>query len=261
MDIHAASPPPTAASVAEPEWSCHVRPGLLHALDVVCDTLARADVEALLGGAFALARHVNRWRGTKDVDFFIRPADRDRAISALLSVGFQDYHDQAPYDQSWIFRAHRPDALVDVIWTLPNHVTEVDDPWFTHAGHFTLRGRAYRTVPPEELLWIKTYVMQRDRCDWPDVINILRVKGPDLDWSRLIERAGTDGALLHANLTLYNWIAPQQAKRLPLWVRTKFSLPDLAEGDASDVERQRSALLDSRPWYAALLPVEATMSP
>jgi hypothetical protein len=248
-------------SVAEPEWSRHVRPELLHALDVVCGTMADAEVEVLLGGAFALARHVDRWRETKDVDFFIRPRDRERAIAALLSVGFQDYHDQNRYDRSWIFRAHRPDALVDVIWTLPNHVTEVDDSWFSQAAHFTLRGRAYRTVPAEELVWIKSYVMQRDRCDWPDVINILRAKGAHLDWSRLLARVGDDAGLLHASLVLFNWLAPEHARDLPDWIRTRFNLIAPSTASPEGTERRRASMLDSRPWYAASLPVEATMFP
>ncbi len=261
MTTPEANTTPASASVAEPEWARHARPELVHALDVVCDTLVKANVDALLGGAFALARHVDRWRGTKDVDFFIRPRDREAAISALLSVGFQDYHDQAPYDRSWIFRGHRPDALVDVIWTLPNHVTEVDDHWFDHAAHFTLHGRAYRTVPAEELIWIKTYVLQRDRCDWPDVINLLRAQGAHLDWSRLLSRIGDDADLVHGALIVFNWIAPEEAKNLPSWVRTKFALPSGVRNHSVDLERQRVSMLDSRPWYAALLPVDATMSP
>ena len=28
-------------------------------------------------------------------------------------------------------------------------------------------------LPPEELIWAKLYVLQRDRSDWPDILNLL----------------------------------------------------------------------------------------
>jgi hypothetical protein len=232
----------------------------LEALHFIADRLASAKVEALLGGAFAIARHVGRWRGTKDVDFLIRPADRERAIATVLDAGLQDYFDELAYDRSWIFRAYRDDMLVDLIWTLPNHVTEVDDAWFAHAAKLTLNGRQYDVVPLEELIWVKLFVMQRDRCDWPDVINLIRTNISRVDWRRLLDRIGEQEPLLEAALILLQWVAPDAVHEVPTWIRERFHLHDRAPPSA-DSEERRAALLDSRPWYAAVLPPNAMMSP
>lgn len=225
------------------------------------ETLESAGVQSLVGGAFAMASHVGRWRGTKDVDFFIRPRDRDRAVQALLSAGFADYHDRVAYDRTWIFRGHRPDALVDLIWTLPNHVTEVDDDWYRHAGSFFLGDREYCVIPVEELVRIKMYVLQRDRCDWPDVINLFRTNSRQLNWERLFSALGDDLPLAHAVLILFNWLAPEQALQLPAWVRERFALPRAHAEHPEDLERTRTWMLDSRPWYAAFITADRPMSP
>src|SRR5687767_10115178 len=90
----------------------------------------KLNVPFVLGGAFGLATYTGRWRNTKDMDFFVRPSDKDRVVEALLKIGFQDYYPQLAYDRGWIYRAVRDDILVDVIWGTPNRLTEVDDDWF-----------------------------------------------------------------------------------------------------------------------------------
>jgi hypothetical protein len=248
-------------AASDPDWLQLVSFEHIQALRHVQDTMRKAGVNVLVGGAFALARHVGRWRGTKDVDFFIRPADREKAVNALLSAGFEDYYDRVTYDRSWIFRGHRSDALVDLIWTLPNHVTEVDDRWYQYSVPFTMGGDEYRVIPAEELIRIKMYVMQRDRCDWPDVINLLRITGPQLDWARLLGELGDDVPLAHAVLILFNWLAPDQARTLPDWVRARFALPSVTPEQSQELERTRTWMLDSRPWYAAFLTADRPMAP
>src|SRR3954463_6244776 len=69
--------------------------------------LRGAGICFLLGGGFALATYIGRWRNTKDIDFYIMQADRDKAVEALTKAGFQDLFSQLPYDPKWIYRSTR----------------------------------------------------------------------------------------------------------------------------------------------------------
>ena len=78
-----------------------------------------------------------------------------------------------------------------------------------------VRGEALAVVPREEFLWCKLYILQRDHCDWTDVFNLLYAVGPQLDWEHLLTRLEEDWPLLKGVLTVYGWLCPKQAKRLP----------------------------------------------
>ena len=246
---------------ANPAWTDLIPESQVQALREVAEHLHASGVEVLLGGAFALGRHVGRWRGTKDIDFFLRPRDRERAIEALTTTGFSDYFGTQEYDRSWIFRAFRDDALVDVIWTIPNHVTDVDEAWFQHAARFSMHGREYTTIPLEELIWIKLFVLQRDRCDWPDVLNLLRCNARLLDWERLVRRIDRHAALLLGALHVLQWLSPEVLEVVPAWVKQRFHLGEEPGQRDPGEEANRAALLDSRPWYAVCVPEKNLMAP
>jgi hypothetical protein len=207
-----------------------------------------------MGGAFALAHYTGRWRNTKDLDFFVLPQHRQEIIHSITRAGFKDYFDDKPYDRSWIYRAIRDEALIDVIWTLPNHRMEVDPHWFQYGSPLAVQGVNVFAIPAEELIWIKLFVLQRDRCDWPDIMDLLRAKGPDLDWKRLISRMDSDLPLLQAAVILFAWLSPNVAASLPeeiqRWLPGKGAESEKHPG----VEADRVKLLDGRPWYAAFQP-------
>ena len=94
------------------------------------------------------------------------------------------------------------------------------------------------------MLWQKLYVMQRERCDWPDVLNLIYAVGARLDWRRLLARMGDDWPLLAGVLSVYDWLCPERAAQLPGWVRDRFGMA--AAGPCS---RSRADLLDRRPWF------------
>lgn len=255
---------PNGFSVDKPEWASQQWGQLIPlpqwmVYKAAIQAARSAQVPFMLGGAFGLARYTGRWRNTKDIDFFVREADGLRLIEALLQAGFSDYHEQLAYDRSWIYRAVQDDVIVDVIWTTPNHHMVVDEDWFQHARGVTIQDEELQVIPAEELLWIKTFVMQRDRCDWPDLVNLLAAAGPDLQWDRLLARFGDDAPLLHSVLLLFSWVCPDGAAQLPQMVRERFSLPGQNFRLGDETEKRRVALLDSRPWYAAFQPADAPM--
>ena len=105
-------------------------------------------------------------------------------------------------------------------------------------------------MPAEEFLWCKLYVLQRDRCDWPDLINLLNACGPALDWPRLFWRVDADAPLLSALLSIFNWVNPQRAGALPQHENEALT----AAAEEPFAPQTRAALLDSRPWFAPPAP-------
>ncbi len=218
------------------------------------EALRRAEVPFLLGGGFALAAFTGRWRDTKDIDFYVRPPERERVVTALTKAGFRDYFEQLPYDRNWIYRGVRGKVIVDTIWSMANQRAQVDDLWFERAGSVWIRGQRLCVVPPEEFMWCKLYILQRDHCDWTDILNLLYAIGSKLNWAHLLARLGEDTALLKALLTLYGFLCPGASRELPgyLWRRLEMKPPRRTAGPR--LLEQRIRWLDSRAWFVGLLP-------
>ncbi len=239
--------PAWASVVPDDQWNTY-----LEAIRVTRKTGA----QFLLGGAFGLAGFTGRWRNTKDLDFFVLPSDKDKVVDALTKIGFEDYHPTLAYDRGWIYRAVRNDVLVDVIWQTPNRRSVVDEAWFARSRPVVLRNEKLAVIPAEELLSIKLFVLQRDRCDWPDLINLLYRSASTLDWDHVLSRLGNDRPLLGGLLQVFNWVAPAEAKQIPDRIRKLFCLPDVTTADLEVPDTERKALLDSRPWFAAHQPTD-----
>ena len=211
------------------------------------------DIPFLLGGGFSLATYIGRWRNTKDIDFYILPQHRDTTVEALNKAGFRDYYPEAPYDRGWIYRSTGSGVIVDIIWSMANRRAQVDESWFHQAPSCRVREEEFQVLPAEVLCWCKLYVFQRDHCDWTDVINLLTAVGPTLDWKRLLNHLGPDLALLKSMVTLLDWLAPNRTGDLPKAVRKKLGLP-CPEPISDEEHLRRVRLLDTRAWFAALLP-------
>lgn len=177
------------------------------------------------------------------------PEDVDEAKATLAAAGFVDYYAEKPYDRTWIYRSWCPacGAICDIIWTLPNHRVTVDEYWITGGDACTIRGEALRLIPPEEVIRAKLYIVQKDRCDWPDLINVLHHSGHRMDWARVLRDVGDeDRPLLAALVNLYAWTCPREAVRLPGWVWPRLGL---ARPCPTDETAPRWPLLDSRDWF------------
>ncbi len=234
--------PAVAEAVQKANWSERL-PGdqkdlYLH----VMSEARRRGLRFAIGGGFATNVYTGMWRNTKDLDVFVLQRDHAAFVALLTALGLSDYYEQKPYDRSWIYRGCRADQIVDVIWQMANHRACVDDVWLDSGPCITLEGDCFPVIPPEETLWTKLYVLQRDRCDWPDALNLISMVGPELDWSRLIERLAADTPLLAAVLSVFGWICPRRSLDLPGWIWERLHLPPPGKGEA------RVHLLDSRPW-------------
>jgi hypothetical protein len=202
----------------------------------------------MLGGGFGLASYVGQWRDTKDIDFYILPESRDPLAEALAKAGFTDYYEQLSYDRGWIYRCARQGVIIDLIWSMANRRAQVDESWFEHAESIAVRDEIFQVIPAEELLWCKLYVLQMDRCDWPDVFKLLHAVGPSLNWDRLLKRLGGDVALLKSAMTVFDWLCPTRAAEVPAKIRQYFRLPKSVRVSPQD-EQRRLHLIDSRAWF------------
>lgn len=202
-----------------------------------------------LGGGLAFSAYSGRWRNTKDVDLFVRPEDRHAFVDLLGACGFDDYYARLEYDRSWIYRGYRDDVILDIIWTMPNHRFAVDADWLNRGIELRIHGDRVSALPLEELLCSKLYVMQHDRCDWPDLLNLLYAQSRNMDWKHLIGRMREDTPLLGGLLSLFGWLCPAQAARIPKWVWGAVGLTQPAFSPVCDEDGQRAHLLDTRDWF------------
>jgi hypothetical protein len=242
--------PAWGSIITDEQWSVY-----LDAIRITRST----EAPFLLGGAFALAGYTGRCRNTKDLDLFVLPSDKDKVVDALTKMGFDDYYPTMAYDRGWIYRATRDGVIVDTIWQTPNRRNEVDEEWFNRARSIVLKGETLAILPAEELLAIKLYVLQRDRCDWPDLINLLYATCEELDWQHVVNRLGSEQPLLAGLLHVFNWVAPREALCIPESIRNQFHLHKTTSADLAMDPNFRVNLLDSRPWFAAFQPEDKPM--
>ena len=216
-------------------------------LKVIDEACARG-IEFALGGAFAVATYTGHWRNTKDLDLYVRPAGREQLIQVLTALGLKDYYDEKPYDRWWIYRGCKQGTIVDIIWAMANHRRQIDGLWMS-GPTVDVRGRQLKVLPAEALIWDKLYIVQRERCDWPDILNLLYHAAADLDWYGLLQRLGDDQPLLAGLLNLFRWVAPGRAQTIPSSVWAALALPPMPRAPLPEIDRRRAALLDRRPWF------------
>jgi hypothetical protein len=210
----------------------------------------RLRIPFAIGGGLAAMVYADHPRDTKDIDLYVQPKDREAMIKVVLDAGLSDYFDRNPYDRNWIFRSFRDDSIVDVMWAMANQRAQVDPEWL-NGPSVSIGGLSVRLVRPEETLWSKLYVLQKDRCDWPDAINMLSGMAADLDWAHLMRRTAEDTPLLAALVQVFQWICPDQCSALPPGVLDR--LGSVRPSPIGMDLAARASLLDGRPWFVPIL--------
>ena len=127
----------------------------------------------LVGGAYALRQYAGVIRDTKDLDVFVRPADVPRTLAALERAGFRT---DIPYPH-WLAKGYAEDRFIDVIFCSGNGLCTVDDEWFENGVAADVLGLDARLVAIEEMIWTKSFVMERERFDGADVAHLLLASG------------------------------------------------------------------------------------
>ena len=175
------------------------------------DTLEASGISFLVGGTFAFARYTAIDRETKDLDVFVRPSDVARTLDLFARA---NYRTELTYPH-WLAKVWRGESAMDVVFSSGNGVARVDDEWFTHAAESLVLGRRLRLCPPEEMIWSKAFVQERERYDGADVLHLIREAGRDLDWQRLLGRFGDRWPVLLSHLVLFSFVYPDQRDSVP----------------------------------------------
>jgi hypothetical protein len=182
-----------------------------------CTTLSvfeKANLDVLVGGAYAFARYTGVERHTKDFDVFVKASDFERTLVALSAAGYQT---EVPFPH-WLGKAHCGEYFVDVIYSSGNGIARVDDEWFEHATHDQVFDLPVRLCPVEEMIWSKAFIQERERFDGADVLHLLREVGPSLDWPRLLMRFGDYWRVLLSHIILFGFVYPDKRQNVPAWV-------------------------------------------
>jgi hypothetical protein len=210
------------------------------------EALQGAAVEFLVGGAHALGPYAGIVRDTKDLDIFLRRRDCDAALAALRSAGFRT---ELTFPH-WLAKAQAGDRCIDLIFSAGNGIAAVDDLWFTHAISGRVFGIPVGLCPPEEMIWSKAFIMERERYDGADVAHLIQACGATLDWHRLLWRFGRRWRVLLTHLILFGFIYPGERALIPDAVMDRLLRRlDRERARAGHVTRVCNGTLLSREQY------------
>ena len=173
--------------------------------------LSEGELDFLVGGAYAFGRYTGIIRHTKDFDIFVRERDVHRALELLEDAG---YHAELTFPH-WLGKVFHGENFVDLIFSSGNGVAPVDEGWFAHATEGQVLDVPVRLVPPEEMIWQKSLVQERERYDGADVAHLLLACAHQLDWDRLLARYGGHWRVLLSQLVLFGFIYPGERARIP----------------------------------------------
>jgi hypothetical protein len=227
-------------------YDLHRHPGLKFYRRAL-EAIEEIGVPFAVGGAYAYSHYAAIARDTKDFDIFIHPRDVERALAELRRRG---YRTELAFPH-WLAKAWSGDAFMDLIFNSGNGVVPVDDDWFSHAPEACVLGMRVKLQPIEEMIWSKSFVMERERTDAADVAHLILKCSDIIDWDRLMARFGPHWRVLFAHLVLFGFVYPSERTRVParvvreLWGRLEAELG----GDGAD--RVCNGTMLSREQYLA----------
>lgn len=210
--------------------------------------LQEGGFEPMVGGAYGLRVHTGLWRDTKDLDLFLR---KDRIGEALAVLEREGYRVELT-DPLWIAKAFCGDYFIDLIFSSGNGVAVVDEHWARRATRSTVLGREALVVPPEEIIWQKAFIQERERFDGADIHHLIRCKGESIDWRYLIDRFGPHWQVLLPHLVMFRFAFPGERQAIPAWVMNDLAARIAAEeleSPPSGADRLCRGSLVSRQQY------------
>jgi len=176
--------------------------------------LEGAGIPFLLGGAFAFARYSELHRDTKDLDLFVRPTDVPNALAVFDKAG---YRTELTFPH-WLGKVHHGPHFIDIIFSSGNGIARVDDLWFERAVEDEVLGHRVCLSPPEEMIWSKAFIQERERFDGADVLHLFRTLGPKLEWEHLLVRFGDNWPVLLSHIVLFRYVYPNRRHNVPDWI-------------------------------------------
>lgn len=176
-----------------------------------------AGVPFVVGGAYALSYYTGIVRHTKDFDVFVRREHYGAVSEVLVGAGIAT---ELTFPH-WLGKASCEHGSIDVIFSSGNGLAQVDDAWFEHAAAGAVLGTDVHICPPEEMIWSKAFITERERYDGADIMHLLLARAERLDWRRLIARFDTHWRVLLTYLNLFGFVYPSERARIPEWVMSE----------------------------------------
>jgi hypothetical protein len=186
-------------------------PGELGARSEAIERLTEAGVPFMVGGAYAYGPYTGIYRDTKDLDLFVRKSDAERCLQVLEKDGWRT---ERTYEV-WLYKAFKGEWFIDLIFSSGNGIADVDEEWFEHAKPGVVFGHSVLLIPPEEMIWSKAFVLERERFDGADVAHIFRNCAATMDWNRLVRRFQRYWEVLLAHLLLFQFAYPCERSAIP----------------------------------------------
>ena len=205
MTQEAAVPPVTSST--EPLWASEAR----ECYRDVVQALQQGQVPFAVGGAFAIHKHTGIWRTTKDLDLLLEPAAVPRALTKLRQKGFETFIE----DPVWLAKAYRGNYFVDLITGMGNACLIVDKSWIERSVEDEVLGIACRVLGADELIASKIFVAFRERFDGSDIIHLIRARGRELNWDRILELLQSHWELVYWALVLFAYVYPAHTRLVP----------------------------------------------
>ncbi|GAA5079033.1 nucleotidyltransferase family protein [Nocardia iowensis] len=154
---------------------------LLHALTRAVNTLSDTDIRfAVAGGCAVYARGGPTTE--HDVDIFVKPADTDRAVKALIQAGLR----ACDPPEDWLRKVYDRDVLIDVIFR-PNN-REVTDDLLDRAEIMRVGPTTAPVVSATDLMVDKLLVFDAHRLDLSPLLHIARALREQVDWPVVREK-------------------------------------------------------------------------
>jgi hypothetical protein len=168
------------------------------------EMLNESGASYMLGGAFAIFHYTGIFRDTKDLDVFCKWIEYPKILKFFAEKGYRT----ELTDARWLAKIFKDDYYIDIIFDTTNNICRVDDSWYKHAVKAPFMGLEVLLVAPEELIWCKIYVQNRERFDGADVNHLMLKCGKDMDWQRLIFRMEQHWHLLLSQIIIFQFVYP-----------------------------------------------------
>ncbi len=207
--------------------------------------LKEGGVPFLVGGAYAFSVYTGIERHTKDFDLFLRESDLDAALAAFEA---QNYKAERTFPH-WLAKAYCGDDCIDLIYRAGNGLCAVDDSWFERGRDDEVLGLPMKLVAPEEIIWMKAYIMERERYDGADIAHLIYSCAEKLDWQHLLRRFDADWRVLLSHLVLFGFIYPAEKHRVPESLMSELLQWTLEDQRVNGGERICRGTLLSRAQY------------
>jgi hypothetical protein len=186
----------------------------------VLETLRCAEIPFLISGGFALQHFTGIVREVRDLDIFVLEKDIHASLGALSHAG---YRTELTFSH-WLGKVYDQTGseYVDLIFSSGNGLCKVTQRWFERSVPSEVFDMPVFLCAPEEMIWQKAFIMERERYDGADIAHLILAQGETLDWERLIRLFDPHWRVLLSHLILFEFIYPAERSKIPLWVRQKF---------------------------------------